>query len=64
MSVAAPVRRRQPAVVAATLVCAASMLGLGLWAFLDPPSFSGLRRLRSLRPALAAVTARICRRTS
>jgi hypothetical protein len=32
---------RQPVVVAATLVCAASMLGLGLWAFLDPPSFSG-----------------------
>jgi hypothetical protein len=41
MSVATPVRQRQPVVVAATLVCAASMLGLGLWAFLDPPSFSG-----------------------
>jgi hypothetical protein len=41
MSVATPVRRRQQVVVAATLVCAASMLGLGLWAFLDPPSFSG-----------------------
>jgi MYXO-CTERM domain-containing protein len=45
MSVAAPVGQarqvRQPVVVAATLVCAASMLGLGLWAFLDPPSFSG-----------------------
>jgi hypothetical protein len=40
MSVATPVRRRQTVVVAATLVCAASMLGLGLWAFLDPPSFS------------------------
>ena len=41
MSVATPVRRRQPVVVAATLICAASMLGLGLWAFLDPPSFAG-----------------------
>jgi predicted anti-sigma-YlaC factor YlaD len=41
MSVATPVRRRQQMVVAATLVCAASMLGLGLWAFLDPPSFAG-----------------------
>jgi hypothetical protein len=45
MSVATPVGQtrqvRQPLVVAATLVCAASMLGLGLWAFLDPPSFSG-----------------------
>jgi predicted anti-sigma-YlaC factor YlaD len=40
MSVATPVRRRQPLVVTATLLCAASMLGLGLWAFLDPPSFS------------------------
>ncbi len=34
MSVAIPVRRRQPVVVAATLMCAASMLGLGLWASL------------------------------
>jgi hypothetical protein len=41
ISVAAPVRQRQPVVVVATLLCAASMLGLGLWAFLDPPSFSG-----------------------
>jgi MYXO-CTERM domain-containing protein len=45
MSVATPVGQarqvRQPLVVAATLVCAASMLGLGLWAFLDPTSFSG-----------------------
>jgi predicted anti-sigma-YlaC factor YlaD len=40
MSVASPVRRHQPVVVAATLLCAASMLGLGLWAFLDPPSFA------------------------
>jgi hypothetical protein len=39
MSVATPVRH-QPVVFAATLLCAASMLGLGLWAFLDPPSFS------------------------
>jgi MYXO-CTERM domain-containing protein len=45
MSAAPPVGQarqvRQPVVVAATLVCAASMLGLGLWAFLDPPSFAG-----------------------
>jgi predicted anti-sigma-YlaC factor YlaD len=40
MSLVAPVRRRQPVVVAATLVCAASMLGLGAWAFLGPESFS------------------------
>jgi hypothetical protein len=38
MSVATPVRRRQPVAVAATLICAASMLGLGLWAFLNAPS--------------------------
>jgi hypothetical protein len=38
MSVATPVRRRQPVVVPATLICAASMLGLGLWAFLNAPS--------------------------
>jgi hypothetical protein len=30
MSVATPVRQRQPVVVAATIPCAASMLGLGL----------------------------------
>jgi len=41
ISVATPVGRRQPVVVVATLLCSASMLGLGLWAFLDPPSFSG-----------------------
>jgi hypothetical protein len=40
MSLATPVRRRQPVLVAATLVCAASMLGLGAWAFLGPESFS------------------------
>ena len=40
MSLVTPVRRRQPVVVAATLVCAASMLGLGAWAFLGPESFS------------------------
>ena len=40
MSVATPVRRRQQVVVAATLVCAASMLVLGAWAFLAPESFS------------------------
>ena len=41
MSLAAPVRRRQSVVVAATVVCAASMLGLGAWALLAPQSFSG-----------------------
>jgi hypothetical protein len=40
MSLVAPVQRRQGALVAATLVCAASMLGLGAWAFLGPESFS------------------------
>jgi hypothetical protein len=40
MSVVAPVRRRQTVLVAATLVCAASMLVLGAWAFLAPESFS------------------------
>ena len=32
--------RRQPILVAATLVCAASMLILGVWAFSAPESFS------------------------
>ena len=41
MSLAAPVRRRRRVPVAATLVCAASMLALGGWAFLAPHSFSG-----------------------
>ena len=41
MSLAAPVRRRRRVLVAATLVCAASMLALGGWAFLAPHSFSG-----------------------
>ena len=41
MSVVAPVRRRQTVLVAATLVCAASMLAFGAWAFLAPRSFSG-----------------------
>jgi hypothetical protein len=36
----APSRRRQAAVAAATLICAASMLLLGVWAFLAPASFS------------------------
>jgi predicted anti-sigma-YlaC factor YlaD len=40
VSLVAPVRRRQSVVVAATVVCAASMLGLGAWAFLAPESFS------------------------
>ena len=40
MSLVAPVRRRQSVVAAATVVCAASMLGLGAWAFLAPESFS------------------------
>ena len=35
-----PVWRRQPILVAATLVCAASMLILGFWAFSAPESFS------------------------
>jgi hypothetical protein len=36
----APRRRWQPAVATATLVCAASMLVLGAWAFLAPASFA------------------------
>jgi uncharacterized membrane protein len=36
----APVWRRQPILIAATLVCAASMLILGVWAFSAPESFS------------------------
>jgi hypothetical protein len=40
MSLITPVRRRQPVLVAATLVCAVSMLALGAWAFLGPESFS------------------------
>jgi predicted anti-sigma-YlaC factor YlaD len=40
VSLVAPVRRRQSVVAAATVVCAASMLGLGAWAFLAPESFS------------------------
>ena len=36
----APVWRRQPILIAATLVCAASMLILGVWAFFAPESFS------------------------
>ena len=40
MSLATPVRRRQPVLVAAVLICAASMLGLGAWAFLAPHSFA------------------------
>jgi hypothetical protein len=40
MSLAAPVRRRQPVLVAAVLICAVSMLGLGAWAFLAPHSFA------------------------
>jgi hypothetical protein len=35
-----PVRRRGPTVIAATVICAASMLGLGIWAFGAPESFS------------------------
>ncbi len=38
---AAPAGRRQAAVTVAVLVCAASMLGLGAWAFLAPESFAG-----------------------
>jgi hypothetical protein len=40
MSLATPVRRRQPVLVAAVLLCAASMLALGAWAFLAPASFA------------------------
>jgi uncharacterized membrane protein len=40
MSLATPVRRRQPVLVAAVLICAASMLALGAWAFLAPESFA------------------------
>jgi hypothetical protein len=40
MSLVTPVRRRQPALVAAVLICAASMLALGAWAFLAPESFA------------------------
>ena len=40
MSLVTPGWRRQPVLVAATLVCAASMLALGAWAFLGPESFS------------------------
>ena len=40
MSLAAPVRRRRRVLVAATLVCAASMLILGVWALSVPESFS------------------------
>src|SRR5215216_6677925 len=40
MSLITPVRRRQPVLVAAVLICAASMLGLGAWAFLAPHSFA------------------------
>jgi uncharacterized membrane protein len=35
------VRRRGPTLTAATLICAVSMLGLGVWAFVGPRSFSG-----------------------
>jgi len=37
---ARPTGRRSPGVTAAVLVCAASMLGLGAWAFLAPESFA------------------------
>ena len=40
MSLVTPVRRRQPVLVAAVLVCAASMLALGAWAYLAPHSFA------------------------
>lgn len=36
----APAGRPQPVVIAATLVCAASMLIFSVWAFLAPESFS------------------------
>ena len=37
---AAPARPRQAVVTTAAVICGLSMLGLGIWAFLDPPSFS------------------------
>ena len=37
---AAPARPRQAVVTTAAVICGLSMLGLGLWAFLDPRSFS------------------------
>ena len=37
---ARPTGPRQAGVTAAVLVCAASMLGLGAWAFLAPESFA------------------------
>jgi hypothetical protein len=40
MSLVTPVRRHQPVLVAAVLICAASMLALGAWAFLAPESFA------------------------
>ena len=40
MSLVTPVRRRQPVLVAAVLICAASMLALGAWALLAPESFA------------------------
>ena len=40
MSLVTPVRRRQPVLVAAVLICAASMLALGARAFLAPESFA------------------------
>ena len=36
----ASVRRARLAVIVATVICAASMLGLGVWAFVAPESFS------------------------
>jgi hypothetical protein len=40
MSLVTPVRRRQPVLVVAVLICAASMLGFGAWAYLAPHSFA------------------------
>jgi hypothetical protein len=40
MSLVTPVRRHQPVLAAAVLICAASMLALGAWAFLAPESFA------------------------
>jgi hypothetical protein len=45
ISVAAPARRRQPVVAAATLPCAASMLGLGLWRPAYPTYHDGVRAM-------------------
>lgn len=61
----APACRRQPILVAATLVCAASMLILGVWAFSAPESFSRFIGWSPTKPPCTACSPRfsasICR---